>query len=204
MYKKLQLTDKAAKEAGSRNMRKILMFTVLTVLFTACSDNGEAQDGAFDFEAFFTEFQAQKAAWKNLNINDYMFVCEPSVRRDGYIPMWNPPLTIRVFPDKTPEITAIDVWAIGELPEWLSAEKMADLDYLLEVFDPPPTITQIYSDIEREIQSNRPYESLYIAAYEILYNKNYHFPECFDIHYVPSNGGGTRPGKIKITAFEDL
>lgn len=184
-------------------MGKILMIIVFATLFTACPEN-KPQDGAFDFEAFFAEFQTQKAAWENLNINDYLFVFKPSVRRDGYIPMWNPPLTIRVFPDKTPEITAIEEWAVGELPEWLSAEKMADLDYLLEEFAPPPTITKIYSDIERRIQRNRPDESLYIKDYEIVYNKDYHFPECFDIHYVPSDGGGTRPGKIEIIDFEDL
>ena len=180
------------------------MIIVLAAIFTACPSMNNEQSNGFDFEAFFAEFQAQKTAWKNLNINDYMFVCILDVKKNGYVPIWNPPLTIRVFPDKTPEITAIDRWDVGELPEWWSAERMANLEYLLEKLSPPPTITQIYSEIERRIQNYRPYESIDIEAYEIVYDKDYHFPEYFNIHYVPSQGGGTRPGKIEITAFEDL
>jgi len=177
---------------------------MLSVFIVACptTTRPTTNDSEFDFDKFYAEFQNQKLAWESLNINDYMFVCKPDVLRDGYIPMWNPPLTIRVFPDKTPEITAIDVWAVGELPEWLSAKNMEDLDYLLEVYTPPPTITKIYSSIEWEIQNNRPHESNYIVGYEIVYNKDYHYPEYFCRRLAEGTNGVSTI--TRITAFEDL
>jgi hypothetical protein len=178
-------------------MGKILMVTTLAALFTACTPNNdnEVQDGGFDFEAFFAEFQENKSAWENLGLEHYCYTVEHACRP----PIWDPSLTITVFSIQEPEITEIDGWPV-------TAEALVQLEEFFEFLDNwkrvPLTINQLYLSLEWEMQVLRPHESPYFAAYEVAYNKDYHFPEYFQVRPVPGTSGGLTP--TKITAFEDL
>ncbi|MCL2067897.1 MAG: hypothetical protein FWG99_10580 [Treponema sp.] len=176
--------------------RTLMIITALSSLFAACPNRDYEQNVKFDFEAFFAEFQENKSAWENLGLAHYCYTVQHPVRP----PIWGPLLTIKVFPDREAEVKEID-----GLP--VDSESLAQLDEFIEelgfMFRIPLTISQLYAALEWEIQSIPPqHESPYFAAYEVVYNKDYHYPEYFFVRPVPGTGGGLPP--TRITAFEDL
>ena len=177
-------------------MRKIMIvIAAFSVLSIACPNEDNKQNGGFEFEAFFAEFQENKSAWENLGLEHYCYTVEHS----NNPPIWGPPLTITVFPNKNPEITEIDGCPV-------TSERLVQLEEFIEFLDNwklvPLTINQLYSSLEWYMQDIRPHESPYFAAYEVVYNKDYHFPEYFFVRTVPGTGGGLSP--MRITVFEDL
>jgi len=173
-------------------MKKASIIMVFTVLLYCCSQSPQPQeDVGFDFNKFYRKFQAEKAAWESLQLDHYKYTLGA---QEGSDPSedW-PQLTITVFPDRDPEITAIDGWpatpeSIAELPDEISRV---------------PTITDVYSSLEVDINSYfMLHESPLFKGYYVVYNKTYHYPEYFGIQYTEEVVGGGRP--TKITDFENL
>ena len=176
---------------------KILLFTAFTALLTSCplSNKDDGQSSGFDFEAFFAEFQENKSAWGNLGLEHYRYTVEHS----NYPTIWAPPLTLTVLPDRKPEITEIDGCPV-------TSQMLVQLEEFIEFLDNmklvPLTINQLYLSLEWKMQDIRYHELSHFAAYEVVYNKDYHFPEYFSVRLVQGTGGGLTP--MRITAFENL
>jgi hypothetical protein len=172
-------------------MKKAGVIIMLSVFIVACPTTSNSE---FDFDKFYADFQNQKLAWENLKINHYRYTWEsPTTGGDPALDI--PPITIMVFPDREPEITDI-----AGLPA--TAELIADLgaDKWIRI----PTIDGLYSSFEWNIlygHSNLR-ESPHFKGYEILYNKDYHYPEYFGVRWVKGVNGGFGP--TRITTFEDL
>jgi len=169
---------------------------MLSVFIVACptTTGPTTSNSKFDFDKFYAEFQNQKLAWENLKINHYRFTkISPPTGQDPALDI--PPLTIIVFPDRDPEITEI-----AGRPA--TAESIADLgaDKWLSI----PTIDGIYESLEWNMLYGDIYvrESPHFKGYEVLYNKDYHYPEYFGQRWAEGVNGVS--GVTRITNFEDL
>jgi len=195
-------------------MKKLTMIAALAALLTACTNVGNEQNGEFNFEEFYAEFQSRRAAWENLRIDHYRYTLFPSV----VMPLSHlGGLTITVFPDERgPEITKIGGRPIDEWPPyWAPAEEWnKDLGNLLEWLynsgHSPLTITQLFSVLERDmlrIQHAPPVDDRppFPVRFEATYNERYHFPEFFSWRLILEGDWGCGSfSPHEITNFEDL
>jgi hypothetical protein len=142
-------------------MRKLIMLTVITTLFTACpgsntsnNNSNNSQNNKFNFEKFYADFQAKKAAWEELGIEHYKYTVRQSVRPE----IWEFWLTVVVYPDeREPEIIEVNGRPITS--EWV-VERRERLDELfIELWHLgyiPLTINQLYLNLESSMHGSNP------------------------------------------------
>ena len=165
-------------------MKNIAIITLLAALLIACADE---QNSGFNFKEFWAEFYAQKAAWESLNIDHYRFTLISPPNTSNPL-LSTPPLTMTIFPDREPEITLIDrLPATPELIEEFGITRV-------------PTIEASFANIEARVKDNS--NSPHFAGYDVIYNKNYHFPEYSGVRWKQGTNGAL--GASRIRDFEDL